>query len=110
MRLPSHSQPNGTYIKDSIEVTWNKDLRKLEDVLGEDQCGFRSVKGNKDAIWMLKIISERTFDTAKELCSCFIDCQMDWTKLMQILNVNGIDWRARTLISKLTYTWISVLK
>jgi hypothetical protein len=32
--------------------------RKIEDVLGEDQFGFRRGKGTKDAIRMLRIISE----------------------------------------------------
>ena len=42
----------------------------------------------------------------EELCVCFIDWQKafdreNWTKLMQILNRIGIDWRERRLISKL---------
>jgi hypothetical protein len=32
--------------------------RKVEDVLGEDQFGFRRGKGTGDAIGMLRIISE----------------------------------------------------
>jgi hypothetical protein len=32
--------------------------RKIEDVLGEDQFAFRRVKGTRDAIGMLRIISE----------------------------------------------------
>jgi len=35
--------------------------KKIEDVLGEDQFGFRRGKGTRDAIGMLRIISERTF-------------------------------------------------
>jgi len=31
---------------------------KSEDVLGEDQCGFRRGKGTGDAIGMLKMIAE----------------------------------------------------
>jgi hypothetical protein len=55
---------------------------------------------------MLTIISERTSDTEEELCACFIDWQkvfdrVNWTKLMQILQGTGIDWRERRLISKL---------
>jgi hypothetical protein len=34
--------------------------KKTEDVLGEDQFGFRKEKGTRDAIVMLTIISERT--------------------------------------------------
>jgi hypothetical protein len=32
--------------------------RKIEDVHGEDQFGFRIGKGTRDAIGMLRIISE----------------------------------------------------
>jgi len=42
----------------------------------------------------------------EDLCICFIDWKkafdrVNWTKLMQILKRNGIDWRERRLISKL---------
>jgi hypothetical protein len=80
--------------------------RKTEDVLGEDQFGFRRGKGTRVAIGMLRIISERILDIGEELCACFIDWQntfdrVNWTKLMQILKETGIDWRERRLISKL---------
>jgi hypothetical protein len=78
--------------------------KKIEGVLGEDQFGFR--KGTRDAIGMLRIISERTLDIDGEICICYIDCQkafdcVKWTKLMKILKKTGIDWHERSLISKL---------
>jgi hypothetical protein len=80
--------------------------RKSEDALGEDQFGFRRGKGNRDAVGMLRIISERTLVIDEELCTCFIDWQkafdhVNWTKLMQIVKGTGTDWRKRRLISKL---------
>jgi hypothetical protein len=48
---------------------------KIEDVLGEDQFGFRKGKGIRDVIGMLRMISERTFGTGEEICICFIDWQ-----------------------------------
>ena len=80
--------------------------RKIEDVLGEDQFGFRRGKGTRDAIGMMRIIAERTLKIDEELCTCFIDWQkafdrVNWTKLMQILKISGINWRERRLISKL---------
>jgi len=64
-------------------------------VLGEDQFGFRRGKGTKDAVGMLRIISERTLEIDEELSVCFIDWQafhrVNWTKLMQILKETGID-------------------
>ena len=80
--------------------------RKIEDVLGEHQFGFRTGKGTRDAIGMMRIIAERTLEIDEELCICFIDWQkafdrVNWTKLMQILKRTRIDWRERSLISKL---------
>jgi hypothetical protein len=69
---------------------------KTEDVLGADLFGFRRRKGTRDAIGMLRIISEQTFDIDEELCASFIDWQkafdpVNWTRLIQILKGNGID-------------------
>ena len=80
--------------------------RKIEDVLGKDQFGFRRGKGTRDAIEMMRIILEQTLEIDEELCVCFIDWQkafdhVNWTKLMQILKRTGTDWCERRLISKL---------
>jgi len=61
--------------------------RKIEGVLGEDHFGFRGGKGTRDAIGMMRIITERTLEIDEELCVCFIDWQkalvrVNWTKLM----------------------------
>ena len=47
--------------------------RKIENVLGEDQFGFRRGNGTRDAIWMLRIISGLTLEIDAKLCVCFID-------------------------------------
>jgi hypothetical protein len=47
--------------------------KKIKDVLGEDQFGFRKIKGTRDAIAMRRIISERTLEIDEELSVCFID-------------------------------------
>jgi len=36
--------------------------RKIGDVLGEDQFGFRRGKGTREAIRMMRIIAERTLE------------------------------------------------
>jgi hypothetical protein len=56
--------------------------RKTEDVLGEDQFGFRRGKGTRDAIGMLRIISEQTLVIDQKLCACFID----WQKAFDCVN------------------------
>jgi retron-type reverse transcriptase len=80
--------------------------KKTEDVLGEDQFGFRRGKGTRDAIGKLRIISERTLEIDEEIIVCFIDWQktfdrVNWTKLMQILKETGIEWRQKRLIRNL---------
>jgi hypothetical protein len=50
--------------------------KKIEDVLGEDQFGFRRGKGTRDAIGMLRIISERTLEIDEELSVWFMDWQI----------------------------------
>jgi len=83
--------------------------RKIGDVLAEDQFGYRREKGTRDAIGMLRITAERTLKRDADLCVCFIDWQkafdrVNWTKLMQILKVTGIDWSERRLIRGL---WVA---
>ena len=55
---------------------------------------------------MMRIIAQQTLEIDEELCICFVDRQkafdrVNWTILMQILKISGIDWRERRLISKL---------
>jgi hypothetical protein len=47
--------------------------KKIKDVLGEDQFGFRRGKGTRDATGILRIISEQTLEIDEELSVCFID-------------------------------------
>jgi hypothetical protein len=47
--------------------------KKIADVLGKDQFRFRRGKGTRDAIGMLRIISERTLKINEELSVRFID-------------------------------------
>jgi hypothetical protein len=49
--------------------------RNVEDVLGEDQFGFRRGKETRDAIGMLRVISERALNINEELRACFIERQ-----------------------------------
>jgi hypothetical protein len=74
--------------------------KKIEDVFGEYQFGFRKGKGTRDAIRMLRIISKRTVDIGEEICICFIYWQkafyhVKWTKLIEILMKTRIDWHEK---------------
>jgi hypothetical protein len=45
-----------------VESVIRRSEKKIEDVLGEDQFRFRKGKGTRDAIGMLRILSERTLE------------------------------------------------
>jgi len=53
--------------------------KKIEDVLGEDQFGFRRGREIRDAIGTMRITAERTLVIDEELCICFIDCRKHLT-------------------------------
>jgi len=77
-------------ISHTAKVRRRRIEKKTEDVVGEDQFGFRRGKGTRDTDGLLRMISQRTLALDEELCACFIDWQtafdhINWTKLMQIL-------------------------
>jgi hypothetical protein len=89
-----------------VEKTLRRTVRKIENVFGKDQFGFRRGKGTMGAIVMLRIISERTLEIHAEVCVCFIRWQkasdrVNWTKLIHTLKGTGIDWRERRLTGNL---------
>jgi hypothetical protein len=75
-------------------------------VLGEDRFGFRRGGGTRNAIGIMRTITERTLEIDEEFCACFIDWQkafdpVNWIKFIQILEETGINWREKRLINKL---------
>jgi hypothetical protein len=49
--------------KATVRILRRRIGRKIADVLGDNQCGFRRGRGIRDAIWVSGIIPERTVDT-----------------------------------------------
>jgi hypothetical protein len=52
-----------------VKIRRRRIERKIEDVLGEDQFGFRRGKVTRDAIGMLRITAERTLEIDVKLCA-----------------------------------------
>jgi hypothetical protein len=63
----SHNQFNRTSSKIVARIHRRKTESKIEDVFGEYQLGCTRGKGNRDAIGMLRVMSERTLDIDEEL-------------------------------------------
>jgi len=76
---------------------------KREEVIKEDHFGFWKCKCTRDAIGLMRIISERVLGVKKEMCVCFMDLQkafdhVDWNKLLEMLRNIGVNWRESRLI------------
>ena len=85
--------------------------KKIKDVMGEIHFGFRRENGTGDAVGLLRIISEQTWDVDQELCVCFLDMQkacdhVHGTEWIQILD-GTFDWRERDWSAN--STWIRLL-
>jgi Reverse transcriptase (RNA-dependent DNA polymerase). len=68
---------------------------RIEEVI-EDQFGFQKGEDTRDAIGLMRILSERVLDIKEEMCVCFIDWQMtfdhvDWTILLEMLRNIGVN-------------------
>jgi len=79
---------------------------KASTFIGKSQFGFRQGRGTREAIGVMRMLSERSLDHDNELFVCFVDFEkafdrVNWTKLLNIMAKIGVDWRDRRLISSL---------
>jgi hypothetical protein len=84
--------------------------RRLEartrDFIGDSQFGFKKGCGTREAVGMLRTITERSLEHENDVYICFIDFEkafdrVNWKKLMEILGRLSIDWKDRRLIRNL---------
>ena len=46
---------------------------KAKDFIGKTQFGFRKGRGTREAIGVMRMLSERSLEHSNELCVCFVD-------------------------------------
>lgn len=79
---------------------------KLKPEIGKEQCGFMEDTGTRNAIFMLRMLSERAIGMQREVYVCFIDYTKAFDKvrhedLMDILQDLDIDGKDIRLIRNL---------
>jgi hypothetical protein len=89
-----------------LRVVNNRLRAKVKDYIGWDQFGFRKGMGTREAIAVLRTLSERNIEHNQDIYVCFVDYEkafdrVNWTKLMRILKDLGVDWKDRRLIKDL---------
>lgn len=82
---------------------------KAEEYIRNDQFGFRSGCGTREAVGCMRMMSERVLEFDEDMFVCFIDFEMvfdrvQWRKLMDILKSLNIDWRDLRLIRNLYFS------
>ena len=81
----------------------------IERNIGESQLGFRKGRGCQDAIFQLRILSERAIQKNRKIYACFIDYQKAFDrvyhdKLIEILDEIGVPTTERNIIKNLYWT------
>ena len=92
--------------KISLKALVKRLMKKTKDYIGKDQFGFMKGRSTRDAIAMLRVITEKLLEHGKDLFLCFDDFEkafdrVNWNKLMEILKNVGVDYRDRRMIWEL---------
>ena len=79
---------------------------KVREFISRNQFGFKRGCGTRDAIGVMRMLTERCLEHGQEIYICFVDFEkafdrVNWVKMMKILKSLNIDWRDRRLIMEL---------
>ncbi len=117
--IPIEKKPNATDCSDFrtislishaskviLKVLTRRIESKAKDFIGEEQFGFRKGLGTREAIGVLRQICERNLEHNRDVYVCYVDYEkafdrVNWSKMMDILQDIGVDWRDRRLIKNL---------
>lgn len=80
-------------------IIMKRNRRRINEQVAEEQCGFVEGKGTRNAIYILRMLSERAIEMQNDLYLCFIDYTKAFDtikhermiELLQKLNVDGKD-------------------
>ena len=84
-----------------LKILMARMRNKITPEIAEEQCGFVKDKGTRNAIYMLRTLTERAMEIQRDLYLCFIDYTKAFDKLrheeimsiLDSLNIDGKDLR-----------------
>ena len=84
-----------------LKVILNRIKQKLKLEIAEEQYGFMKGKGTRNAIFIMRMLTERAIEVQKDVYMCFIDYEKAFDKvkhsdlidILQNLNLDGKDVR-----------------
>ena len=89
------------YNNQCLRIIMNRARNRIIPEIGKEQCGFIQDSGTRNAIFMMRMLSERAIEMQKHIYVCFIDYTKAFDKvrnvelfdLLQHLDLNGKDIR-----------------
>ena len=87
-----------------LKVILNRIKRKLKPEIAEEQYGFMKGKGTRNAIFIMRMLTERAIEVQRDVYMCFLDYEKafdkvrhtDMIEILQRLNLDGKDIRIIT--------------
>ena len=84
-----------------LKVILNRIKQKLKPEISEEQYGFVKGKGTRNAIFIIRMLTERAIEMQKDVYMCFIDYEKafdrvrhtDLIEILQRINLDGKDIR-----------------
>ena len=85
----------------TLRITMNRARSRIRPEIGKEQCGFVQDAGTRNAIFMIRMLSERAIEMQKDLHLCFIDYTKAFDKvqheellgMLGKLDIHGKDLR-----------------
>ena len=98
-----------------LKTLYERIYAKVDVFLGNDQFGFRRKMGIREAIATLRVVAEKSIEFGKSLYICFVDYEkafdrVNWVKLMEILEMIGLDWKERKTVWELYVNQTAVVQ
>ena len=73
MRVTPHHQPSQSHYKNITPHYYVRTRSRIRPEIGKKQCGFMQDTGTRNAIVMVRMLSERVILMRKDIYMCFID-------------------------------------
>ena len=89
-----------------LKVILNRIRQKVNEEIDREQCGFRKGKGTVNAIYMLRMVIERSIEMQKDLYLAFIDFEKAFDtvrheEMIKMLEDIGIDKKDIRIITNI---------
>ena len=89
--------------------------KKINYEIAEEQYGFQPDKGTRNAIFVLRVLSERAIEVQSPLFICFVDYKKAFDRvkhkaILQQLESIGIDDKDLRLIQNLYYSQTATIR